>query len=330
MRADHLVNRVAELRRPRQRDELEASLRSKRIKDLARGLDIGAPARLGAAQLLLREVARGDVLQHREMVGHTTVLLAHDHHGEDAPDRLAVVAQVAFFQGEGVAFAGVDLGVELGLAPPVVGMRYALDVVQVARLLARQPDEFAKAPVDVVEAGLAAGVELPPAQADRRVVEQELQLAGLQLQLPLRQHVPGDIRADGEVGERAARQAEQGEDSGLHPIERAVFRAIADRAAPDLALHDGLPKLAVVAVRMLAGFQDAVRLPQQLRLGVAGNVAKPLVHVADHTLGVGQRDDVVLVHTLAQPGEQHGFIGIERGMERRRWGRHGGSGNAGR
>ena len=63
-------------------------------------------------------------------------------------------------------------------------------------------------------------------------------------------------------------------------------------------------------------------LAEQLVLRVARDLAKLAVHIADHPLRVGKRDDVVLVHALPEPGKQHGFVGVERVVERRIWGGH--------
>jgi len=320
-RADDLVHRMPELRRPGLRHELHVSFRGERVEDLARGLDVGAPARLGAPQLVLGEAPRGDILEHREVVRDATAARrTHHDHREDAPDEPAVGVDVALLQDEGVALAGVNLVIELVLALPVVGVGDALDVADVGGLLGGEADELAEAPVDVIDAGLAVFVDLAPAQPDRGMVEEQLQLARLLGELPLDADQARDVGANGQETEAPATETEQRDDRGVDPIKAAVLGAIADRALPNLAGKDRLPEADVERVGMLPRLQDAVGLPDELGLGVAGDLAKAAVDVADDALGVGERHDRVVVEPLAQPGEQHGLVGVEGAVQQHRVG----------
>ncbi len=176
--AGGFFDRVAEFGGEGLGDEFDAALRGDGVEDFAGGLDVGAPAGFGAAELLLGLAAGGDVLEHGEVVGDAAGGPADDDDGEDAPDDFAVAVDVTFFEGEGVAFTLVDFVVELFLSVPVVGVGGAGDVVDVGGLFRGEADEFAEALVDVIGAGLALVVDFAPAEADGGVFEEELEFAG--------------------------------------------------------------------------------------------------------------------------------------------------------
>src|SRR5262245_27265479 len=90
-----------------------------------------------------------------------------------------------------------------------------------------------------------------------------------------------EVRADGNVLHRFAGVVQEGDYGGVHPIERAVARAIPNLAMPDAPAGDGPPKIAKEFLRMIAGVDDAMILAEQLGAGVFGNLAELVVGVGD-------------------------------------------------
>jgi hypothetical protein len=64
---------------------------------------------------------------------------------------------------------------------------------------------------------------------------------------------------------------------------------------PYFTAGNGGPELADKFLRMMAGIDDAMILPEQFGAGVFRDRAKLVVYVGDPALGIGDRNDGMLV-----------------------------------
>ena len=85
----------------------------------------------------------------------------------------------------------------------------------------------------------------------------------------------------------------------LEPNVGATLGAIAELAAPCFAGVDDAPHVFEAFGRLLAGAQQLVRLPEELGLGVADDLAEPLVHLEQASAAIGDRNAEVILERLA-------------------------------
>ena len=104
----------------------------------------------------------------------------------------------------------------------------------------------------------------------------------------------------------------QRHDGAVHPIQAPILGAIADHAAPGLACAQRLPKLPKKGRRLGARFEDSVVLADDLRRGVARNVAELLVHIGDVSVQIGLGKDGGCIDGRAIACCVHGW-GVEWG-----------------
>jgi hypothetical protein len=108
----------------------------------------------------------------------------------------------------------------------------------------------------------------------------------------------GDIRADRNVLTRLAILTGKRDDGRIHPVNPAIFGAVADLAPPHLAVGDGMVHLLEKLFGMVARVEDAMVLAQQLLLGIFAEGTEFVVDIGDGSLNVGSGDDGVLVESV--------------------------------
>ena len=105
----------------------------------------------------------------------------------------------------------------------------------------------------------------------------------------------GDVVADRHVLVGPARLVEERDDRRVHPVGRAVLRAVPQLALPDPAGGNRAPQLADVGLRVVAGVDDPVVAADQLLARELRDLAELLVGVLDDAARVGRGDDRRLV-----------------------------------
>ena len=84
----------------------------------------------------------------------------------------------------------------------------------------------------------------------------------------------------------------QGSDGFLRHENLSVLLAVDHGAAKDVARENGLPQLLVEFRSLLAGLQNSRGLAHQFPGGVTGQRLESRVHILDHSLAVGNHDQV--------------------------------------
>jgi hypothetical protein len=110
----------------------------------------------------------------------------------------------------------------------------------------------------------------------------------------------GDLIADGGVLIRFPALVQKRHDRRIHPVEGAVFRAVADFAAPDAAVRDRHPQVPHELFRVVSGVQHTVILAEQFHARVLGDLTELLVDEPDDPSRVGRRDDGRLVKRISK------------------------------
>ena len=123
-----------------------------------------------------------------------------------------------------------------------------------------------------------------------------------------------DVGADRDVFFRCAVGPEEGHDGGVQPVILTRLVAVFDFVSPGLAAEQRLVHRAPVAVGAVAGADDAMVVADQFLAPVSADLHKGVVDVVDRALGVGDRNDGVLVerrfllHQLALRGLDVGQV----------------------
>ena len=104
-----------------------------------------------------------------------------------------------------------------------------------------------------------------------------------------------DVGANGQVLVGLPVVAEERHDRRVDPVDAPVLGPVADLASPDASARDRLPELPDELLRVVAGVDDAVVLPEQLLAGVLRDLAELVVDVVDDPALVRPRDDRGLV-----------------------------------
>ena len=110
----------------------------------------------------------------------------------------------------------------------------------------------------------------------------------------------GDLVANGDVLIRLALFIEERHDGRVHPIDRAVFRAVANLAAPDSPARNRRPEIAYELLRVITGVDDAMVLPEQFCARVAGDLTELVVDVVDHAALIRDGDNRRLIERELQ------------------------------
>src|ERR1041384_3958521 len=90
---------------------------------------------------------------------------------------------------------------------------------------------------------------------------------------------------------------EERNDRRIDPVDRAVFRAVANLTFPNLAARNRSPQIANKLFRMIAGIDNAMILSQQFFARVLGNATESVVDVGDSSALIGNRDDRRLIES---------------------------------
>ena len=91
----------------------------------------------------------------------------------------------------------------------------------------------------------------------------------------------GDVSTDGNVLLRFSVRVEIWIDGRRHPIKVAVFGTIANRPLPNLTVRNSRPKVFEEFLRVMAGVDDAMVLPDQFIPRIFGNLTEFVIHVSD-------------------------------------------------
>ena len=109
-------------------------------------------------------------------------------------------------------------------------------------------------------------------EASERLLFPQLGLGSLAL---------GDLEPDRHVLIRRSVVVQERHDRGVDPVQGSPLGHVLDLTGPDLPSRNRGPQLAEELLRVSARVEEAMVLPQQLRLGVSGDLTEPLVHVGD-------------------------------------------------
>src|SRR5262249_46570510 len=131
--------------------------------------------------------------------------------------------------------------------------------------------------------------------ADERNLCRALQFSCLLSDLLFGKFSLGDVMPDGDVLIWFSLRVEERDDSGIDPINAAVFRTIAEFALPNFSAGDRCPEVADVFFGMITRVDDAMILAQQFPARVLRNAAEFIVDVIDNTCLVGDGDDRRLI-----------------------------------
>ncbi|OIQ87435.1 hypothetical protein GALL_306860 [mine drainage metagenome] len=101
----------------------------------------------------------------------------------------------------------------------------------------------------------------------------------------------GDVGADRDVLVGFSPAVQERHDGGIDPVVFALFVAVPDLAFPHISLRNGAPHVEKEFRRMVAGFENAVVLPEQLFTAVSADLAEFVVDVGDLAGLVGDGDD---------------------------------------
>ena len=104
-----------------------------------------------------------------------------------------------------------------------------------------------------------------------------------------------DVCPDRAVASNLTRAVTYRGDRGLDPVEVAGLVLIADLAPPRLTRGDRAPQIDPECLRVMAGVDDSMRLPDQFFALVTTDLTEPVVDLDDPPLGVRHRDDRVLI-----------------------------------
>ena len=108
----------------------------------------------------------------------------------------------------------------------------------------------------------------------------------------------GDVVANREVLPRLALRGDERNDGRIDPVDRAVLGAVAQLAAPDLAVRDRVPQAADVVLRVIRRVDEAMVLPEELLARILGDLTELVVDVGDDALLVRRRHDRRLIQRM--------------------------------
>ena len=127
----------------------------------------------------------------------------------------------------------------------------------------------------------------------------DLHETALEQQPPLLAHLDvlsfRDVIGNCHVAIDLAILAQQRTDANIDPKQLAVCRPVADLSAPETLAGQGAPHLLEKGLGMRLRVQNPVRLTDDLFLGVAADPQETFVDLEDQAVGVGHREDGVLV-----------------------------------
>lgn len=101
----------------------------------------------------------------------------------------------------------------------------------------------------------------------------------------------GDVKADGDIADRASGVVELRDNGGVDPVEASGLGAIADGPRPGAALRDRAIHLREEGAVVNAGVEDAMIGADQVLAPVAADLAEKVVAVNDVAGDVGAGDD---------------------------------------
>ncbi len=242
-------------------------------------------------------LARGVVLDGTAQSDDATFLVANKFVAQQHVESRAVLVHVLPLEkvagrdlaGEFAAQAGDNLGGTGGKTGDVAAEHFRLGVAQQLELGA----------VDAADAALGVELVIPGGGVVEEFAEALLAFA----QRVLVAFLGGDVGVRTAESDDVPMFVVQRGDGALEPVIRAVLRAVADFAGPRAAARHGGVHLAPEYRGMVTRVENAVMLPDELPGRVAAHPAERGVDVNDPVLGIGFRDESVLVEDLLLPPE---------------------------